>query len=736
MLNQKLILIILGTAVLVFIAVLAVQPSVKELSVEKTPFNQTTTNLATIIDVYDGVRDIAFSPDGRKVAYVAYTNLGQDFLIINNSVVKSYDFVDKPVFSPNSREIAYKACDTGVVEKCFMVRNDEEIRRYDNVFSPVFSPDSKRLAFFAQKEDKIFPVVNDEKGQFYDWEWWHFGFYSYDIPFISPSVVFSPDNQKTAYGVTEMKAEEREFPTKGFIVIDGQKQEKQHEVVLWPVFSPDSKKLAYIAMENLSFGHRSGLTGGDWFVVLNGEEGKVYDWWEGIESPVFSPDSRQLAYVARKEEKFFIVVNDEEEYQDYEMISSPVFSPDSRQLAFKASRGNKEFVVINGKEGQEYDKIYGKMQFSPDGQYIAYGSKIGDELRWIVEEPEHFKEKEDIDGPLVEKPESFEIQKYAEQLCKKVENKEELSLPKTDIGTIISGSFSSAGTREFFIVCQEPVHPSMYERYFYIIDYAGNVLAERRSGHGRFGSLPFQAIDINNDGVSEIVWAYGIAGGGGTYEHTYAYIYSLKHREFFEMKQEIEWKWVKTAEGRDSRLLLKDETVFSKNLENPQFKLFKDYLLSEGYYQWHRIHGEYKGYEIDDSSFDLEKRLACFAAGTKITMSDNSLKNIEDMKKGDLVRSFNTEAEQIRHAKVIKLIQREDPIIKINDELEAAPDQPIYMSDLSMKMAVELRAGDLLFNEIKVNSIEYLPDKVETYDLILKDAVNFFADGYLVRSPE
>ena len=398
--NKKILFIILGIVALTFIVIILViqqliekplleEPINEKPVVKEYSFNLTTTKLATILEGYEKIQNITFTPDGRKVAYVAGRNL-----VINNSVVKSYDFIGSPIiFSPDGEEMAYKACDTAVAWICFMVRNDEEIRHYEDVFFPVFSSDSQ-FAFFAQRGDKIFPVINGEEGESYDWEWQHFRFYFYDIPFISPSIAFSPDSQKIAYGIIEMTREERTSPPKGFIVLDGVKEEKTYEIVLFPTYSPDSQKIAYVAMKNLRFGHRSGLAGGDWFVVVNGKEGKIYDWWEGISSPVFSPDSQKIAYVAKKDGKLFIVVNDKEEGEIYDSVHSPVFSPDSQKIAYVANRDNKEFVIIDGKEGKDYDKIYGEPQFSPNGQYIAYGAQIGNELWWIVEEIESFGAKD------------------------------------------------------------------------------------------------------------------------------------------------------------------------------------------------------------------------------------------------------------------------------------------------------------------------------------------------------
>ena len=87
---------------------------------------------------------------------------------------------------------------------------------------------------------------------------------------------------------------------------------------------------------------------------MDGEEGKEYD---GVLDLVFSPDSKRFAYVvAVRGGKMFAVV-DGVEGKEYDGIGigSPTFSPDSERVAYLAVRGGKGFVVVDGEEGKEYD---------------------------------------------------------------------------------------------------------------------------------------------------------------------------------------------------------------------------------------------------------------------------------------------------------------------------------------------------------------------------------------------
>ena len=53
------------------------------------------------------------------------------------------------------------------------------------------------------------------------------------------------------------------------------------------------------------------------------------------------------------------------------LAGSLTVTPDSRRVAYVARRGGKWLVVVDGVEGKEYDAI-GAPLFSPDGQRVAY----------------------------------------------------------------------------------------------------------------------------------------------------------------------------------------------------------------------------------------------------------------------------------------------------------------------------------------------------------------------------
>jgi len=98
-----------------------------------------------------------------------------------------------------------------------------------------------------------------------------------------------------------------------------------------------------------------------------------------------SPDSKRVAYVGRKGDKLFVVVNGEEG-KGYDDIGfgSLIFSPDSKRVAYEAREGNKWFVVVDGEEGKRYDGIgVDTLIFSPDSKRVAYMAREGKNGLWL-----------------------------------------------------------------------------------------------------------------------------------------------------------------------------------------------------------------------------------------------------------------------------------------------------------------------------------------------------------------
>ena len=232
----------------------------------------------------------------------------------------------------------------------------------------------------AKDDNNGLPVILDEK-KIAEYEW------------VMPETpIFSPDKKRSAYVAMQNG--------KMFAVIDGVKGKEYYDIGSVPLFSPDSKRIAYVATDV-----------DKWFAIIDGIESKAYDGigktpifspdskrtfyvakkgsgkscavvdgveekeYDGVFDPKFSPDSKRLAYLVLDKEKYYPVVDEIEVKGNYRELYPITFSPDSKRLACVASYDRKQFLVVDGVESKEqYDSIF-NITFSPDNKKIAYGAE-------------------------------------------------------------------------------------------------------------------------------------------------------------------------------------------------------------------------------------------------------------------------------------------------------------------------------------------------------------------------
>jgi WD40 repeat protein len=306
---------------------------------------------------YDRVGGSAFSPDGRRFAYVAH--LGDDWFVVLDGVEqKVYDECSQLTFSPDGKRFAYAAV-SGDHE--FMVVDGAEQKPYDDVgrlpldpsIDPMglfgdaaFSPDSKHFAYVALSEDKQFVVFDGAEQKPYD-------------GIQLSSFVFSPDSKRFAYTARAAGKE--------FIVLDGVEQ-KPYDEAHHLRFSPDSARFAYIAK-----------SGGKSMIVVDGEE---QEWYDIARAPRFSPDSKRCAYSAQAGDEGFIVVNGVKQ-KSYQSAAGIDFSPDSKRIAHMAKLDGQAFMVVDGVEHERYYTAGTRWCFSPDSRRYAYVATSDPYTAWF-----------------------------------------------------------------------------------------------------------------------------------------------------------------------------------------------------------------------------------------------------------------------------------------------------------------------------------------------------------------
>ena len=159
---------------------------------------------------------------------------------------------------------------------------------------------------------------------------------------------------------------------------------------------------------------------------------------------------------------------------------------------------------------------------------------------------------------------------------------------------------------------------------------------------------------------------------------------------------------------------------------------------------------ECTGYYVAPGCYDYEPQYCyyeegfppCFLAGTEILMADGTYKNIEQVKEGEWVVSYDTENNLKTISKVAYSLVHEDVegYIIINGELEVTSNHPVWIvnrQEWAQVHTIELK--DILLDsngqEIIVISLEDINGVNTVYNLELEgEHQNYFAEDILVHN--
>jgi hypothetical protein len=128
-------------------------------------------------------------------------------------------------------------------------------------------------------------------------------------------------------------------------------------------------------------------------------------------------------------------------------------------------------------------------------------------------------------------------------------------------------------------------------------------------------------------------------------------------------------------------------------------------------------------------------------------MADGSFKEIQNIRKGDLVTSYNSASHKLEASRVMYLVIHplvKDDYLIINGHIKVTKEHRMWIDDLvgmpSYRTAGNLRVGDKLMSESltpeRVNSIETVSGTINNlYNLELEGTDhNYFAEGVLVHN--
>ena len=151
------------------------------------------------------------------------------------------------------------------------------------------------------------------------------------------------------------------------------------------------------------------------------------------------------------------------------------------------------------------------------------------------------------------------------------------------------------------------------------------------------------------------------------------------------------------------------------------------------------LNAEYKieaytsdGYKFAESTDNYEY---CFVAGTKVK-TENGFKNIEDVKVGEKVYSYNLETNELELKKVLGTITsttKDTYTLTIgNKKVEMSPKHQIYIVDKGWTRAYDVKKGDKMLSSnkevIEIKDIKYkvYDAPIKTYNLTIEGNSNYF----------
>lgn len=132
----------------------------------------------------------------------------------------------------------------------------------------------------------------------------------------------------------------------------------------------------------------------------------------------------------------------------------------------------------------------------------------------------------------------------------------------------------------------------------------------------------------------------------------------------------------------------------------------------------------------------------CFLRGTKISLSNGNYVAIENVKVGDIVKSYNIEDNEFSSSRVNKIFNsKTNGYYIINDrELMVTQSHKIFINNNKWVYVKDIKVGDIMFKEdgteVIVKNIEYIENSEDIFNFEVEDFSNYFANGYLVHNKD
>jgi hypothetical protein len=191
---------------------------------------------------------------------------------------------------------------------------------------------------------------------------------------------------------------------------------------------------------------------------------------------------------------------------------------------------------------------------------------------------------------------------------------------------------------------------------------------------------------------------------------------------YFDMWDPVLEKWY-------AAILVDKETVVMSDNSRVQWKKDRMALPKE-----RRFQALQQKPEVENDK-EIDYGASCFGSDTKVLMADGGLREISNIKDGELVKSYDIERDIAENRRVTKTYTfRTNGYYLINGELKATARHEFLMAESGnlWKKASDLQPGDKvrsLEGQILIKSVEKLQEKSDSYNFQVADTKAYIVTG-------